>query len=274
MTPGDFEVLSSLLKRRSGLFLGEDKTYLLESRLIPVARKRGMSGIEELAAAIRKNRDEALLADVTEAMTTNESSFFRDIKPFENFRDLVLPRMLESREMKRSFRIWCAACSTGQEPYSLAICLREEAEKLAGWRVEIIATDLSTDVLEKAKVGMYSQFEVQRGMPIQLLMKYFDQIDEMWQIDSSLRAMVKFRPLNLLDDFSSLGPFDVIYCRNVLIYFDNATKKSVLERMNRIMPRDGYLFLGGAETVLGVTDAFHPVANHRGVYELVPETSH
>jgi len=268
MNQQDFDTLIGLVKDRSGIVLTKEKSYLLESRLLPLARKRGMAGLDELVAAIRNKRDAQLITAVTEAMTTNESSFFRDIRPFDIFRKVVLPEMLETRAAKRSIRIWCAACSTGQEPYSLAICLREEAAKLAGWRTEIIGTDLSTEVLEKAKVGLYSQFEVQRGMPIQLLMKYFTQVNETWQISPQIRAMVKFRSLNLLENFSGLGAFDIVFCRNVLIYFDNPTKKAVLEKIARLMPADGKLFLGGAETVIGVTPAFRPVPGQRGLYEL------
>ncbi len=274
MSPDDFELFRGLVKERSGLVLSDDKLYLLESRLIPLARKRGMSGLGDLASEIRRNREEQLLADVTEAMTTNESSFFRDTKPFENLRKVVLPKLLENRKDKRSIRIWSAAASTGQESYSIAMSLREEGAKLAGWRVEIVATDISNEVLEKARVGMYSQFEVQRGLPIQLLMTYFNQVNEMWQIDASIRAMVKFREGNLLKPFSSLGPFDVVFCRNVLIYFDRETKCSVLDRIAQIMPADGYLFLGGAETVLGVSRSFQLIDGCRGVYELAPEMSH
>ena len=214
MKSEDFDFLSNLLKKRSGLIISEDKLYLLESRLMPLARKRGMNGLDDLVQAIRFAPEEDLLVDVTEAMTTNESSFFRDIKPFENFRKLVLPALLEKRADKRSIRIWCAAASTGQEPYSLAMCLREEAAKLSGWRIEIVATDLSKEVLEKASVGLYSQFEVQRGLPIQLLMKYFSQVNDLWQIDSSIRAMIKYQSLNLLDNFTHLGAFDVVFCRD------------------------------------------------------------
>jgi chemotaxis protein methyltransferase CheR len=199
-------------------------------------------------------------------MTTNESFFFRDSKPFELFQAETLPMLLRTRAQRRSIRIWSAACSTGQEPYSLAMILREEAAKLAGWRIEIVATDLSTEVLEKAKVGLYSQFEVQRGLPIKFLMKHFAQVSEMWQIDASIRAMVKFRELNLLEDLNPLGQFDVIFCRNVLIYFDQLTKRTVLERMAKLMPADGVLYLGGAETVLGVSEQFKPVPGQRGVY--------
>ncbi len=270
----DFTLLSGLVKERSGLVLSEDKLYLLESRLLPLARRRGMADLDDLVSAIRRKGDEPLLVEVTEAMTTNESSFFRDSKPFDIFRSFVLPKILEIRAAKLSFRIWSAACSTGQEPYSLAMCLREEAAKLKGWRIEIIATDLSCEVLEKAKAGMYSQFEAQRGLPIQMLMKYFAQTNDMWQVDASIRAMVQFRQCNLLHDISQFGPADIVMCRNVLIYFDPETKRAVLEKIRRLMPPDGFLFLGGAETVLGVTDAFRPIDGQRGVYELVPETSH
>ena len=162
MRTEDFNLISGFLKERSGLVLSPDKLYLLENRLTPVARKRGMGGLDEIVQAIRTGRDEPLFRDITEAMTTNESLFFRDSRPFEQFRNMVLPRILESRAAERSIRIWSAACSTGQEPYSIAMCLREEEAKLAGWRIEIIATDLSTEVLEKAKVGMYSQLETSK----------------------------------------------------------------------------------------------------------------
>ncbi len=266
MNQTDFELLSSILKERSGLVLTPDKTYLLESRLVPIARKRGMAGLEDLVSSIRQSKDEAVLSDITEAMTTNESFFFRDQKPFDVFEKEVLPKLLESRADKKTLRIWCAAASTGQEPYSLAIVLKENAAKMAGWRTEIVATDLSNEVLEKAKSGLYSQFEVQRGLPIQFLVKYFNQVNEMWQIDASIRGMVQYKPLNLLENFGGMGTFDVVFCRNVLIYFDQDTKAEVLGRTAKIMPSDGMLFLGGAETVLGVTDKFKPVDGLRGVY--------
>ncbi len=273
MNAEDFNLLKDILKERSGLALSEDKHYLLESRLMPVARKLGMGGLDDLIRAIRTDRKETLLRDVTEAMTTNESYFFRDNQPFDQFRDLTLPTLLEARSTTRRIRIWSAACSTGQEPYSLAMILKDMAFKLAGWRVEIVATDLSNETLEKARVGLYSQFEVQRGLPIQYLMKNFKQVDEMWQIDPSIRAMVTFKQFNLLDGYSSLGAFDVVFCRNVLIYFESETKRQVFDKMSRCMPKDGMLYLGGAETVLGVTEAFAPIQGQRGVYRLVEQTS-
>ena len=199
-------------------------------------------------------------------MTTNETFFFRDKMPFEHFRDTIMPALIAARAREKRIRIWCAAASTGQEPYSLAMLCKEMGAALAGWRVEILATDLSTEVLEKAKAGIYSQFEVQRGLPIQLLVKYFTQVGETWQIAPEIRGMVQFRPLNLLNDFSALGMFDVVFCRNVLIYFDQATKIGVLDRIARQMPDDGYLVLGAAETVVGLTDAFKPVPDKRGLY--------
>jgi chemotaxis protein methyltransferase CheR len=266
MNGDDFDFVCRLLRQRSGLVLGRDKLYLLESRLIPLARKRGLKDLDELIAKVRLGGDQALLRDVTEAMTTNESFFFRDAKPFEIFQKETLPCFLKTRADRKTIRIWSAACSTGQEPYSIAMLLKEEQAKLAGWRIEIVATDLSSEVLEKAKAGLYSQFEVQRGLPIQLLVKYFAKAGEMWQIDAGIRGMVRYRTANLLEDLRPLGQFDVIFCRNVLIYFDQPTKTKVLERMSEIMPADGVLYLGGAETVLGVSDRFKPMPGQRGVY--------
>jgi chemotaxis protein methyltransferase CheR len=266
MTPQDYDFLCRLLKERSGLVLSADKQYLVESRLLPISRKLGLDGLGELVHKLRSPGAESLAVAVVEAMTTNESFFFRDKIPFDLFRDDVVPALLAARANQRRIRIWCAAASTGQEPYSLAIILKEMASRLSGWHVEIIGSDLSTGVLEKARVGIYSQFEVQRGLPIQLLVKYFTQNGDMWQIAPELRAMVQYRPLNLLADFSHLGRFDVIFCRNVLIYFDQKTKVDVLERLARVIEPDGYLILGAAETVVGLTDAFRPVPERRGLY--------
>lgn len=268
MKPEDFDFVSKLVKDRSGLVLTKDKAYLLESRLMPVARKRGLKGLDELVLAMRSRPDEGLLKEVTEAMTTNESFFFRDIKPFDLFRQSVLPHLIQNRASKRQFRIWCSAASSGQEPYTIAMILKEEAAKMAGWRHEIVGTDISTEMLTKAKAGLYSQFEVQRGLPIQMLVKYFKKKDDMWQANEDLRNMVQYREFNLLDSLRPLGQFDVVFCRNVLIYFDQPTKKKVLDQIADLMPDDGLLFLGGAETVLGISDKFKPLQGHRGVYGL------
>ena len=253
--------------------LSADKQYLVESRLLPVARKAGVAGLSELVQRLKGPNAQALAVEVVEAMMTNESFFFRDKLPFEHFRDTIIPALIAARASQRRIRIWCAAASTGQEPYSLAMCLKEMARQVAGWRIDIVATDLSTEVLEKAKAGIYSQFEVQRGLPIQLLVKYFTQVGETWQIAPEIRAMVQFRPFNLLNDFAGLGMFDVVFCRNVLIYFDQQTKVGVLDRMARTVERDGYLVLGAAETVVGLTDSFKPVADRRGLYAPNPAPS-
>jgi chemotaxis protein methyltransferase CheR len=268
MKTENFDLLAGLLKQRSGLVLTKEKVYLLESRLLPLARKRGIPSLDDLVQSIRTKRDEALLRDVTEAMTTNESFFFRDNTPFDIFRDHLLPTLMKSRAGTRQLRIWCAAASTGQEPYSIAMILKERAAQLQGWRVDILGTDLSNEVLEKAKAGLYTQFEVQRGLPIQLLVKYFAQVGDLWQIDASIRSMVRYREFNLLNDPRELGQFDVIFCRNVLIYFDQPTKSLVLDRLARQLPEDGTLFLGAAETVLGLCDRFKPVKDQRGLYML------
>jgi len=266
VTPLDYDYLRKLVKDRSGLVLTADKQYLVESRLLPVARKGGLSGLSDLVQRLKGPNAQALAVEVVEAMTTNESFFFRDKLPFEHFREIMLPALLAARASQRRIRIWSAAASTGQEPYSLAMCLKEIAPQIAGWRIDIVATDLSTEVLEKAKAGIYSQFEVQRGLPIQMLIKYFTQVGETWQIAPEIRAMVQFRPFNLMNDFASLGMFDVVFCRNVLIYFDQQTKVGVLERAARVVERDGYLVLGAAETVVGLTDSFKPVPDRRGLY--------
>ena len=266
MTGLDYEYFRKFLRERSGLVLSADKHYLLESRLLPVARRAGLASLAGLVHRLRGIDCEALAAEVVEAMTTNESFFFRDKIPFEHFRDTIIPRLIAARNHRRRIRIWCAAASTGQEPYSLAMSIKEMGHRLSGWQIEIIATDISSEALRRARSGIYSQFEVQRGLPIMLLLKYFKQIGENWQIGPDIRAMVQFRVLNLISDFSRLGMFDLVFCRNVLIYFDQPTKISVLDRLAQNLDRDGYLVLGAAETVVGLTDSLKPVPDCRGLY--------
>jgi chemotaxis protein methyltransferase CheR len=265
VTPPDYEYLRKFLKDSSGLDLSADKHYLIESRLLPITRKAGLPGISELVQKL-KSGSTVIANQVIEAMTTNETFFFRDKVPFDHFRDSIMPEMLQARAARRSVRIWCAAGSTGQEPYSLAMCLKEMSAALAGWRVEILATDLSLEVIEKSKAGLYSQFEVQRGLPIQMLVKYFKQTGELWQINPEIRAMVQHRQINLLHDFSQLGVFDVIFCRNVLIYFDQDTKIDIFRRLAKATEKDGFLALGAAETVVGLTDVFKPYRDRHGLY--------
>ncbi len=273
MRPDDFDLLARLVRERSGLVLTPDKTYLLESRLLPVARKFGIKALDELATSIRRSGDERLVRAVTEAMTTNETLFFRDTKPFDQLKRLILPQLVQARSARKQLRIWCAAASSGQEPYSVAMTIKEEMARLAGWKVEIVGTDISAEMIERSRAGLYSQFEVQRGLPIQMLMKYFKQVDgDKWQIAQDLRDMVRYEEFNLLNDPRPLGSFDIIFCRNVLIYFDQATKAQVLNRIAGLLPADGVLYLGGAETVLGITDQFEPLPGERGLYRPTAKT--
>lgn len=266
MTPLEYDFLRNSIKERSGLVLSADKQYLVESRLLPVARRAGIGTLSELVLALKRTGDENLMTRVVEAMTTNETFFFRDRTPFEHFRATILPALMATRPDVRYIRIWCAAASTGQEPYSLAISLKEMRAQLADWRIDILATDISNEVLERARQGIYSQFEVQRGLPIQLLVKYFTQVGDMWQVAPEIRSMAQFRQLNLLSDFSRLGLFDVIFCRNLLIYFDQATKIDMLDRLARVIAHDGYLILGATETVMGLTNRFKALPQKRGLY--------
>jgi chemotaxis protein methyltransferase CheR len=268
MKTADFEHLAKLLMDRSGLVVTPEKAYLLENRLQPVARKHGLPSLDALVTKLRGRAEERIVKDVVDAMTTNESLFFRDMKPFDQLRDVLLPELMKARAGAKRIRIWSAACSSGQEPYSIAMLLTELGAKVAGWRFEIVATDLSSEIITKAKAGVYSQFEVQRGLPITMLVKYFTQEGEKWQIADKIRNMVQFREFNLLDHPRSLGQFDVVFCRNVLIYFDQPTKAKVLAGIADQIAADGGLYLGGAETVLGITDKFQPIPGQRGVYRL------
>ncbi|MGE0611348.1 MAG: protein-glutamate O-methyltransferase CheR [Hyphomicrobiales bacterium] len=266
MTPQDFDYLREMLKTRSGLVLSEEKKYLVESRLLPLARENGLDSLSALVGALKSASGELLRRRATEAMTINESFFYRDKTPFENFRNIMVPALKASKGASRRLRIWCAASSSGQEPYSLAMEIREMGPALAGWNIEIVGTDICSEVLEKARTGLYSQFEVQRGLPIQMLVKYFKQTGTMWQIDASIRAMVRYTQFNLLETFSQLGTFDIVFCRNVLIYFDADTKRDILMRISRQLAPDGFLVLGAAETVIGLTDAFATMREARGLY--------
>ncbi len=270
MTPDDFKFLTTLVKDRSGIVLTPEKMYLIESRLLPLVRKFSLTDLGGLVSALRRSDRLELAPAVVEAMTTNESLFFRDVKPFDQFRRLVLPKLLEKRATGRRIRIWSAACSSGQEPYSLAMVLSEEEARLKGWTIDILGTDISKAMVERARSGVYSQFEIQRGVPAPMLAKYFSRDGDKWTVAAPLRSMVSFREFNLLDDPSLLGQFDVVFCRNVLIYFDQPTKSKILAGIARRMPSDGVLYLGGAETVMGITELFEPIPGERGLYRLVP----
>lgn len=266
LTTASFETFSSLLKGSSGLIIGMDKLYLLETRLAGIVKREKLSDMNQLAERLRRPGNEKLARDVVEAMTTNESFFFRDDKPFQHFKTQALPRLVANRPPGSTLRIWSAASSSGQEAYSLAMIVAESKALLGDRKVEIIGTDIAREQLTRAREGVYTQFEVQRGLPVQMLMRYFRKEDANWRIADAIRNMAQFREFNLLSDPRTLGRFDVVFCRNVLIYFDQATKSRVLEGISGVMPADGLLYLGGAETVLGITLRFAPMPAERGVY--------
>lgn len=273
MTELDFDFLRVLLQRRSGLFLSTEKRYLVESRLGMLCRRRGITGIPALVAQLRTSPASELEAAVVEAMTTNETLFFRDRTPFDLFRDILLPEKLAANAQSRTLRIWCAAVSTGQEAYSLAMLLDEVADRLAGWTVDILGTDISTDVLERARQGLYSQFEVQRGLPIQLLLKHFRQEGDKWRLSERIRDKVELKQHNLLEPNHQFGQFDIIFCRNVLIYFDVPTKARVMAALAGRLAQNGAFILGAAETVIGITTTLVPDPQYRGVYRDAASTT-
>ena len=261
-----FDALCEFLRRSSGLIMEQSKRYLVESRVMPIVRRERLSGLDELMVVLQKGQNPKLAKDVIEAMTINETYFFRDKAPFDQFRNVMLPKLITTRQNEKRIRIWSAAASTGQEAYSLAMILDECAAKIPGWKIEIVGTDLSDGVLDKARKGIYSQFEVQRGLPTPMLLRHFNQIGDAWQISEQMRSKVTFRQLNLLQDFSSLGRFDVIYCRNVLIYFDAPRKTDILTRMSRQLAPDGFLMLGASESLIGLKTDLVALPDNRAVY--------
>lgn len=265
MKIADFDVYRDLLQEQSGQVLTQDKAYLLESRLNPVAKKWGYDHISSMTHKLRSVPERELISDIVEAMTSNDTSFFRDQKPFDQFRETILPHYA-SAKAPRKVRIWCAGAASGQEPYSIAMIIKEEEARLNGLTFEIVATDLSHEILEKAKEGLYSQFEVQRGLPVDMLTKYFDQDGNKWQIKDDIKNMITFKGANVLEPMEQLGVFDVIFCRNMLIDFSPLTQKDVLERMHRQLKDDGFVILGNDETAVGVTDQFRAMPDHRGLF--------
>lgn len=270
LLPQTYEFLRDHLKKTSGLMITPEKTYLLQSRLLPVAKKRGYDSLDQMVSALRMKPDKGLLDEIVESMTTNETYFFRDDKAFKQLRENILPALLKSRESTKKLRIWSAASSTGQEAYSMAMILDEVLSIKPGWSFEIVGTDISPAAVERAKKGEYSAFEVQRGLPIKSLMKYFTQTGQTWTVHDSLKKNINFRLYNLHDSFVPLGKFDLIVCRNVLIYFDDVDKKKVLANMKSILAPDGYLFLGSSETILGFSSEFTIIPNFPGFYSTVP----
>ena len=266
MTPKDFVFLAELLRRRSGILLTEQKSQLVENRLAPVMRR---FGFKDSSAMIRElgHGHEALVTAVIEAMTTNDSAFFRDRKTFEEFRDIVLPQLLIKRAESKRLRIWCAACAAGQEPYSIAMILDDVKLVAQGWTIDLIATDLNSQMIARAEEGLYTQFEVQRGLPIRRLVRNFTQEGNNWRISENLRRMVSFRTFNLLDSFGWLAEMDVVFCRNVLMYFDQKTRISVIDRLADIIAPDGSLLVGPAESISGLSAEFAQTEHAPGLYD-------
>lgn len=264
MNPVDYAFLCEFLMKHSGLVLNESKHYLVDSRLTPLAQSSKFKDVSELVRELRTGRNSALATAVIEEMTTNETSFFRDRQPFEELQQTLLPTLLDARRTRHTLRIWSAASSTGQEAYSIAMSLLEAIPDIRHWRIEIVATDIAEKILVRAREGVYSQLEVQRGLPTHLLVKYFDKHPEGFQVKPDLRRMVSFQQLNLFDPFARLGMFDIVFCRNVLIYFDVAAKTDLLNRISRQLTPDGYLFLGAAETVLGLSTPFDRCRSCKG----------
>ena len=260
-----FDEIAALVKSRSGLALGPDKVYLLDTRLAAMTRRLGLRDYTTLVPLLRHDR--ALQDEVVEALTTNETLFFRDTKPFDHLRATGLPRLHAERPPGMPLRIWSAAASTGQEAYSLAMLVSEMGAALQGRPVQILGTDIARAPLTRAREGLYSQFEVQRGLPARMLVKYFSKEAEGWRLAKPIRDMAEFREWNLLSDPAPLGRFDVVFCRNVLIYFDPPTKARVLDMIAGRMAPGGFLYLGGAETINGLGCSVRPVAGEHSVFE-------
>jgi len=269
LATAEFDFVRKLVHEQSAIVLEDGKGYLVESRLSPIARKAGLASLSELVARLQSRRDDALQREVVEAMTTNETTFFRDRHPFDALRDVLLPELLAARAKERRLTIWSAASSTGQEPYSIAMLLREHFPELLTWNVRILATDLNEEVLAKARAGQYGQVEINRGLAAPMLMKYFTRDGLKWIISGDLRRMVDFQQMNLAAPWPTMPPIDVIFLRNVLIYFDAPTKKRILANARQLLRPDGVLFLGGAETTINLDDAFERMPHEKAaVYRL------
>ncbi|MCI0699862.1 MAG: protein-glutamate O-methyltransferase CheR [Planctomycetia bacterium] len=270
MTTDEFDFVCRLVRERSSIVLEAGKEYLVESRLAPIARQLQLGSVGELIGRLRSGSDNGLHIRVVEAMVTNETSFFRDIHPFEGLKGTVIPELMRARKSERQLNVWSAACSTGQEPYSFVIMLREHFPELSGWRVNVLATDLSTEVLGRAREGRYNQIEVNRGLPAPVLVRYFKQRGTQWELSEEIRRAVEFREMNLARLWPVLPKMDIIFLRNVMIYFDVETKKAILGRVARLLRPDSYLLLGSAETTLNLDLSFRRVENIKGgFYQLV-----
>lgn len=252
----DFDYIAELLRSEAAIRLEPGKDYLVHSRLSPLARRHGLATVTELVARLRDRSDRSLRDEVIEAMTTNETSFFRDIHPFAALAERILPELMRRNAATRTITLWSAACSSGQEPYSVAMLVRDRLPELSDWHVRIIGTDISTEMVERAAAGRFTRTEVNRGLPAALRSRHFRPAGVDWQISDEIRRMVEFRALNLIDEWPFLPPVDVVLLRNVLIYFEAATKRRILDRVRRVMRPHGYLIMGGPETALNLGAGF------------------
>jgi len=265
----DFQALQKLLQERAGMALTSDKLYLVASRLSPVAQKLGLRSVLELMTALRERPREDMITAVIEAMVTHESLFFRDDKPFEQLEQLIIPELMRARGLRKTMRIWSAACSSGQEAYSIAMLVLERFAHHPGWTWEIVGTDISAPIVAKARAGVYSAFEIKRGLTPDRISKHFRKIDEQnYAIADSVRRFVRFETHNLLESAARFGTFDIVFCRNVLIYFDMPTKVRALDLISRQMAADGALFLGGADTITGPANKFMAQGHERGLFRI------
>jgi chemotaxis protein methyltransferase CheR len=264
--PDDIEAFRRLVLERSGLILSAEKDYLLKTRLEPIARAENFADVASMLRQVRLAPASRLAQRCIDGMATHESFFFRDITPFDQLRDVILPELWKARAATKTLRIWSAACSSGQEPYSLAMLLREQSAKFGDWKIDILATDFSQPILERARSALYSDFEARRGLSAERQARWLVKEGPAFRISPEIRAMIQFRHHNLLDGMSGLGQFDLIFCRNVLIYFDPATKARTLEGIANVLAPDGALILGSAETVVGLVGSFEPQQGLRGVF--------
>ncbi len=255
----DFEYVRDLLRDTAAIVLDPGKEYLVETRLEPLALSEGFSTLGSMVSALRQGSVKGLQNKVVERMTTNETSFFRDLYPFDALKRTILPELIARRAQERTLNIWCGACSSGQEPYSIMMLLRDAFPSLADWNISLLATDLSAAMLERARAGIYTQLEVNRGLPAPMLVKFFEKRDDQWRIVARIRRGIEFRELNLVRPWPGIPRMDVIFLRNVMIYFALGAKRAILSQVRQHLRSDGYLFLGGAETTYGVDEGFERV---------------
>ena len=266
MMQANYAHFCNLVGEHSGLILTQEKLYLVETRLAPIAERLKLPSVDALLTKLQAAPDPKLVVECVEALATHESSFFRDSAPFVQLSKFILPRLITQKSLSKSLRIWSAACSTGQEPYSIAMTLQDHAEQLRDWHIEIVATDMVSSAVEHAREGFYTDFETSRGLKPELLQRWFKKVEGGYLIDASLRRNIHFGVHNLLEPLHERGTFDLIFCRNVLIYFNRDKKIEVLKRLGSVLARDGLLILGSAETVIGLCDSYESYEGQHGLF--------